>query len=185
MSLSPPPADGQAPRYSAKEVIEILQLDAHVEGGYYRRTFESSSQPAIDTKDGERLLMTSIYYLLTANASVGHFHRNKSDIVHYFHMGDAVSYYLIHPDGSLQTLTMGVDLRAGQRLQMTVPGGVWKASMLNADGCHGYGLVSEAVSPGFDYADMTLGDRAKLAAMFPRHAELIQELSRTTTPPAA
>ena len=101
---------------------------------------------------------------------MGRWHLNRSDIVHYFHLGDALDYYMIHPDGRLQTATLGPDLAAGDQLQLAVPGGVWKASHLPA-GEHG--LVSEAVSPGFDEADMQLGERSALLAQFPQHAELI------------
>ena len=59
---------------------------------------------------------------------------------------------------------------AGQRLQLTGPGGVWKASHLPAGD---YGLISEAVSPGFEYEDMQLGERSTLLQAFPEHAELI------------
>jgi predicted cupin superfamily sugar epimerase len=74
--------------------------------------------------------MTSIYYLLTREGPIGHFHRNRSDIVHYFQLGDPIEYTLIHPDGALETVTMGPDPRRGQVLQLTVPGGIWKASRL-------------------------------------------------------
>lgn len=178
MSLSSPTDSGQPPRCSAEDVIQLLQLEVHVEGGYYRRTFESSHQPKVDTSGGERLMMSSIYYLLTARSPVGCFHLNKSDIVHYFQLGDPVSYYLIHPDGNLETRVMGADLGAGQLLQMTVPGGVWKASRLDGAGPSAYGLISEAVCPGFDYSDMTLGDRAALSETFPRHADLLEQLCR-------
>ena len=76
-----------------------------------------------------------------------------------------------------QTVVMGDDLLAGEKLQLTVPGGVWKASRMGG-GRHGYTLISEAVSPGFDYADMTLGNRSALQAQFPAHRELINELAR-------
>ena len=114
--------------------------------------------------------MTSIFYLLTADSPVGQWHLNRSDIVHYFHLGSPLHYYLIHPDGRLETAVLGPDLAAGQRLQLTVPGGVWKASHLPAGD---YGLISEAVSPGFEYEDMQLGERSTLLQAFPQHAELI------------
>ncbi|MCZ7167084.1 cupin domain-containing protein, partial [Salmonella enterica] len=83
---------------------------------------------------------------------VGQFHFNQSDILHYFHLGDALEYSLIHADGSLQTVIMGNDVLAEQCLQLHVPGGIWKSSRL-LDGTNGFGLISEAVSPGFDFAD--------------------------------
>ena len=162
---------------TVEQVVQQLGLEAHVEGGFFRRTYAAEEQPRVSAAQGERYLMTSIYYLLTSQSPVGHFHRNRSDIVHYFHLGDPVTYYLLHEDGSLQTVVMGSDILAGQKLQLTVPGGVWKASRL-ASGRHGYGLISEAVAPGFDYADMTLGKRDGLKATFPAHGELIGELTR-------
>ncbi len=162
---------------SAEQVVEQLGLEAHVEGGFFKRTYAAGKPPTVVTAQGERLLMSSIFYLLTSQSPIGHFHRNRSDIVHYFQLGDPVTYYLLQPDGSLRTVVMGSDLLAGQRLQLTVPGGVWKASRLS-EGPHGYGLISEAVSPGFDYADMTLAERNDLQSQYHDHRDLIRELTR-------
>lgn len=108
---------------------------------------------------------------------MGQFHFNQSNILHYFHSGDAIEYNLIHADGSLQTLVMGSDILAGQLLQLHAPGGIWKASRL-LDGSNGFGLISEAVSPGFDFADMEMGDRQKLLEQFPQHRMLIEKRTR-------
>lgn len=70
---------------------------------------------------------------------------------------------------------LGPDLAAGQQLQLTVRGGVWKASHL-PEGT--YGLISEAVSPGFEFADMTLGERELLLNQFPQHAAMINAYTR-------
>ena len=53
---------------------------------------------------------------------------------------------------------------------------VWKASQL-MDGSAGFGLISEAVSPGFDFADMALGTQQQLSEQFPEHAELFEKLT--------
>jgi predicted cupin superfamily sugar epimerase len=166
---------------TAAELIEALGLDGHVEGGFFRRTYEATDKPRIDDGRGERFSMTSIFYLLTDEGPVGHFHRNRSDIVHYFHLGDPIEYFLIHPDGRLETAVMGPDPTRGHRLQLTVAGGIWKASRLT-DGPAGYGLISEAVTPGFDYADMTLGRTSELVQRFPAHEALIRRLSREEVP---
>jgi predicted cupin superfamily sugar epimerase len=162
---------------SAQDVINALNLEPHLEGGYFRRTYQSDHRDWLETAGGPRYLMTSIYYLLTEQSPVGQFHFNQSDILHYFHLGDALEYSLIHADGSLQTVIMGNDVLAGQRLQLHVPGGIWKASRL-LDGTNGFGLISEAVSPGFDFADMEMGNRQKLTAAFPQHRALIEKLTR-------
>ncbi|UZM16311.1 cupin domain-containing protein [Pseudomonas kielensis] len=163
---------------NARDLISALELEIHEEGGYYRRTFESGRYVTAEREEGgQRHLMTSIYYLLTQDSPVGFFHLNHSDIVHYYHLGDAIEYSLIHPDGRLQKVLMGSDVASGQVLQLHVPGGIWKASKIRA-GTAGYGLISEAVSPGFDYADMEMSDRQKLTAQFPEHSELIEKMTQ-------
>jgi uncharacterized protein len=156
-------------------VIDTLELQSHVEGGYFKRTFQADHRPTIDEGLGPRYTMTSIHYLLTAQSPIGHWHLNRSDIIHYFHLGAPIKYYMLHSDGRLETAVLGPDLAAGQRLQLTVRGGVWKASHLPAGD---YGLISEAVSPGFEYTDMTLGNREQLSQQFPEHRELISAFSR-------
>ncbi|WP_338801885.1 cupin domain-containing protein [Pseudomonas sp. RSB 5.4] len=162
---------------SVGDVITALDLQPHVEGGYFRRTFQADHRAMLQTAGGPRYLMTSIYYLLTEDSPVGQFHFNQSDILHFYHLGDPVEYSMILSDGELRTLVMGNDVLAGQHLQMHVPGGIWKASRL-LEGEHGFGLISEAVSPGFDFADMEMADRRKLIARFPQHRTLIEKLTR-------
>ena len=36
-----------------------------------------------------------------------------------------------------------------------------------------FGLVSEAVAPGFEYADMRLAKGGELEALFPQHLDVI------------
>ncbi|MFJ7796124.1 cupin domain-containing protein [Pseudomonas sp. NPDC096950] len=162
---------------SAQELIAALELGPHMEGGYYRRTFQSDHRAMVEIEGGQRYWMTSIYYLLTEDSPIGHFHLNRSDIVHYYHLGDGIQYSLIFPDGTLKTVVMGSDVVTGECLQLHVPGGVWKASQLK-DGASGYGLISEAVSPGFDFADMEMGDRQKLTEQFPEHSALFEKLTQ-------
>jgi len=137
---------------TAAELINLLGLEPHpLEGGYFRRTYESRLR--CDCGYGSRPLLTSIYYLLTQESPVGFLHRNRSDILHYHQLGAAVTYLVIAPDGSLSEHILGPDIAHGETLQLLVPGGYWKASRL----CGGeYALISEAVAPGFDYADNEL-----------------------------
>lgn len=58
-----------------------------------------------------------------------------------------------------------------------VKGGIWKGSELLSSQHH-YGLTSEAVSPGFEFADMTLGENEKLAAQFPQYNAIINRLMK-------
>jgi len=158
-----------------QQLIKRLQLEPHIEGGYFRRTFAAEHRAKIPTEQGPRLTLSSIFYLLTDDAPIGHWHLNQSDIIHYYHAGSPVEYYLINEAGELDCITLGHDLAAGQQLQLVVTGGTWKASQLKEGE---YGLISEAVAPGFDIADMTLASRQTLAAQFPQHDALIARFTR-------
>ena len=108
--------------------------------------------------------MSSIFYLLTDDSPIGYFHRNRSDIVHYWHQGGSLRYFLIDQAGTLETIVLGPDLASGEQLQLLVPGNTWKATELLGGE---YGLLSEAVCPGFDYGDMELASKDTLATAFP------------------
>ena len=52
----------------------------------------------------------------------------------------------------------------GEVPQLLVPKGYWKAAVLEAGE---YGLLGEAVAPGFDYRDMTIAKADDIRAQFP------------------
>ncbi|BFM14047.1 cupin domain-containing protein [Maricurvus nonylphenolicus] len=158
-----------------QQIIESLGLEAHIEGGYFRRTFEASHRERIQTARGERFSFTSIYYLLTDDSPIGHWHLNQSDIFHAYHLGNPITYYLLHPSGELEVKVLGPDLQAGQELQFVVPGGVWKASELTQGQ---YGLISEAVVPGFDFADMQLATESQLIEEYPQYIDIVKRYCR-------
>ena len=106
--------------------------------------------------------------MLTSDSPIGHLHVNRSDIVHFFHSGGPIEYTLVSPNGELRTTTLGPDIEAGHQLQLAVPGGWWKASELKASE---YGLISEAVSPGFVFQDMAFVSKADIASRFPTLGE--------------
>ena len=145
-----------------QSLIESLELEPHQEGGYFRRTYSSEIEAAAST--GSRPLMSSIYYMLTDDSPIGYFHRNRSDIMHYWHSGSPLRYFLITTEGRFRTATLGPNIAAGEHLQLMVPGNFWKATRLEQGE---YGLLSEAVSPGFDYEDMTLASNTQLKQLFP------------------
>lgn len=142
-------------------VIERLGLCKHPkEGGYFRRTYESP----LYVEGGSRHMLTSIYYMLTDDSPFGLMHRNASDIIHYHHQGGAIKYWLVSPEGQVSEVVLGRDIARGQAPQLLVQAGFWKAAML-VDG--NYGLISEAVSPGFDYADNELATSELVKALLP------------------
>jgi predicted cupin superfamily sugar epimerase len=152
-----------------EELITLLKLEPHqTEGGYFRRTYESRLH--LDCDYGRRLLLTSIYYLLTKESPGGFLHRNKSDILHYHHLGAPVRYIIVSPDGLLSEQIVGKDIKNGQMLQLLVPGGWWKASRICPDK-DDYALISEAVAPGFEYADNEIATEELVRQQFPATAD--------------
>ncbi|WP_372758293.1 cupin domain-containing protein [Litorivivens sp.] len=151
-------------------LIEKLQLSPHPEGGFFRRTYESSH-----THLGRRL-MSSIFYLLTDDQPTGHLHRNRSDIVHYWQGGGSLLYTLLTPEGKLLQITLGPDVPSGEQLQLTVPGGFWKGSQLL---CGDYALISEAVCPGFDFDDHEMASADEMQQRYPEHWPSLKALCQT------
>ncbi|ELR98986.1 cupin domain-containing protein [Gloeocapsa sp. PCC 73106] len=153
------------------EIIAALNLVEHREGGYFAETYRSEAEMPTDRDGNLRNVCTSIYYLLTSDRPTDHFHKNRSDIIHYFHSGSSIVYLIIHPEGFLERVKLGANLNQGDRLQLVVKGGCWKAAFLESGD---YGLLGEAVAPGFDYRDMILADQSLLQE-FPHLASEIKD----------
>lgn len=170
----------------AQALIDHLQLAPHVEGGFFRRIYTSPQTSPTVISPGQspvadnqpRSLMSSIVYLLCNAQPKGYLHRNRSDILHFWQRGRAIRYTLLSSDGQLRCATLGPDLDSGQQLSLLVPGGVWKASELlpQAEGEADYGLVGEAVSPGFDYRDHQLATADDLRQQYPAHWPMLAPL---------
>lgn len=163
---------------TSEDWITELELEPHIEGGFFKRIYQADHRPMIETVNGPRFSMTSIYYLLNSDSPTGRFHLNTSDIMHVFVAGDPIRYTLINDaTGDISTQVLGHDIKNGQSPTLAVPGGTWKASDINLNKNVGYGLLTEAVVPGFDFSDMTLGQRHKLLAKFPQHSQVIYEFT--------
>ncbi|MDY6785880.1 MAG: cupin domain-containing protein [Cyanobacteriota bacterium] len=146
------------------ELIQKLSLQTHPEGGYYSETYRSELNIKTDRVGQQRSAMTSIYYLLTDDSPIDYFHVNQSDILHYFHSGSPITYFLIDPQGNLQTYKLGLNLNNREVPQLLVPGGYWKAAVLEEGE---FGLLGEAVAPGFDFRDMEFGRSDDFRQRFP------------------
>lgn len=166
----------------SSDIIQALGLEPHIEGGYFRRSHTSPLR--MTTEAGERDSLSSIYYLLDYRSPIGHWHQNRSDILHFHQGGKAIRYHLINLAGELEQHILGPNLLAGETLQLIVPGGYWKASELiidsNALEGENWGLISEAVNPGFDYADMRLANEELMHEQYPQIFAEIKHLLKPT-----
>ncbi|MGO3196598.1 cupin domain-containing protein [Vagococcus salmoninarum] len=160
---------------TAKKWIEELALAPHPEGGFYKRTEESSVTLRVNEQD--RPLYTSIYFLLTPD-SPSHFHRLQSDEVWYYHDGMPLTVHCLFPNGGYEAVPLGKAISEGQQLHFTVPKGTIFGSSVAVD----YALVSCVVAPGFDFADFELFTQKDLLALYPQHEEIIKELAYVELP---
>ncbi|KAM3419474.1 hypothetical protein BST61_g5400 [Cercospora zeina] len=148
---------------------------------------------AVSDEDKTRSASTTIHYLLTPKSPLGAWHRNKARTVHTLHRGRG-RYVIIHADevasekcpggygdagvpeedrwsgkARVEVFTVGQNVLQGERLQWIVEGGKYKTSFLLPDEWRGDGseglLISETVSPGFEYSDHDFMQAERLAAL--------------------
>jgi predicted cupin superfamily sugar epimerase len=130
---------------SAAEVIRLLDLKPHPEGGHFREMFRDSRMVA-----GGRAASTAIYFLL-ARGQRSHWHRVDAVEVWHHYAGAPLALQIV--DGAARvTLTLGADLAAGQRPQGVVPAGAWQAAEPLGD----WSLVGCTVAPAFDFSGFEL-----------------------------
>lgn len=161
-------------KLSITEWVEKLQLEPHIEGGYFREIYQSK-ELTIRTDNTERYLYTSIYFLLE-HLNPSHFHRLTVDEIWYFHDGDPLTIHMIHPDGLYETVQLGIDLPEGPRLQYRVPAGVIFGSSVEVK--EGFAVVSCMCGPGFEYEDFELFSTSQLLKEYPEHQKIIERLTR-------
>lgn len=147
------------------DLIEQLSLTEHTEGGYFAETYRSDLTVSTDRVESDRNISTSIYYLLTDDRPINHLNRNQSDIMHYFQAGSAITYLLVSPQGELTKVKLGLNFNDGETAQLLVPGGYWKAAVLESGE---FGLLGESVAPGFDYRDMEIAEADSIKSLFPQ-----------------
>lgn len=167
---------------TAEHVIALLGLaPLPEEGGHFRETYRADELIAREglpaRYTGSRPHGSAIYYLLRSD-TFSALHRLQSDEIYHFYLGQPVEMLLLHPDGRDETLILGSDIEAGQRVQVVVPRGVWQGSRLaHPTTPEGFALLGTTMAPAYDQADFELGRRESLLAAYPQRAELIRALT--------
>lgn len=154
-----------------------LALTSHPEGGAFSEVYRSGlviPQAQIGGGfKGDRNISTSIYFLLQ-HGEFSAFHRIASDELWHFYDGVTLSIYEIR-EGQLHKHLLGLDFEAGARPQVLISAGSWFASVVEIE--NGFTLCGCTVSPGFDFEDFEMADRALLTQEFPIHQEIIHYLT--------
>lgn len=122
---------------TADEIIALLDLAPHPEGGWYRQTWaaEGPGRPA----------GTSIYFLLKAGER-SHWHKvDAAEIWHFYAGSPLVLSIAENTEGPAKEHRLGPDLASGERPQILVPPDHWQAARTTG----AFTLVGCTVSPGF------------------------------------
>jgi len=133
---------------SAAEVVRLLDLRPHPEGGHFRETFRDPRRDA----DG-RSLSTAIYFLLAAGER-SHWHRIDAVEIWHWHAGAALALAIAGSEG-VTTLRLGTDIATGERPQAVVPARAWQS----AETLGAWTLVGCTVAPGFDFSGFELAPK--------------------------
>lgn len=153
----------------AAELINILGMGPHPEGGHYVELFRSAHRVEVLGRNVERPAITTIYFLLAAG-EVSRWHRVRSDEIWHYHEGDAIELLLFNGTGLTRTRLGPVAHET--RPTVIVPAGTWQAARTSG----AYTLVACTVGPGFDFEDFSLAsDWPEVAA---RIASAGQDLAR-------
>ncbi len=112
---------------TAAEIIALLGLEPHPEGGHFRETFRDE---AVDANGRSR--STAIYFLL-AEGERSHWHRIDAVEVWHYYAG-APLMLLVSDDSGLHAVELGPDLLEGEQPQAIVPPHAWQAATAPATG---------------------------------------------------
>jgi uncharacterized protein len=151
------PADNAKSDARARELIRLLHLQALPKESGYLGIIGKSAQ--VVPVDGRQLAVQSQnYYMLTRERPINYLHWLASDDTHILVEGGPVDYFIFHPDGRAEKVTLGMDLDDGERPVVAVPGGCWKALRLR-DGAR-YALMANTLSPEFTPDRVRIGEGA-------------------------
>jgi predicted cupin superfamily sugar epimerase len=166
--------------------INKLQLEKHIEGGYFAEFYKSTDKVAVTDErykvnSSDKNVITrnagsSIYFLLEKTAFSAWHQLSSDEIWHYYDGDSAILIHFLDANGNYLSKLLGHPLKnSDASFQVVVPAGAWFAAELsNKDG---YALVGCTVSPGFEYQDFILADRHNLIEKFSQHANIIKRLT--------
>jgi predicted cupin superfamily sugar epimerase len=130
---------------SGDDVIAMLGLLPHPEGGHYRETFRDKSDHE------QRAASTAIYFLLKAGER-SHWHAVDAAEGWHHYAGAPLLLEMSPPGGAITQVRLGKDFARGERPQAIVPAGHWQ----QAKSLGKWALVGCTVAPGFTFEGFTL-----------------------------
>ena len=118
---------------TADEIRRLLKLEPNATCGYVRETYLSKLSIApgglpAPFADG-RPLGSALYFMMSPAAPVK-LHRIKNHQLYHHYLGDPIEVLMLHDDGTHTLAVVGSDLRAGQRVQLFIPGNTFHTARI-------------------------------------------------------
>ncbi len=140
------------------EIKSLLELQPNATCGFVRVTFVSKqtiapgglAEPFADS----RPLGSALYFMVTPVAPV-RLHRIRNDQLYHYYLGDPLEVFLLRADGSHQRVVVGPNIRAGERVQLLIPGNTFHTARLA--GRRRWFLGASTEWPGVVPADVEIG----------------------------
>jgi uncharacterized protein len=154
---------------TADQLRTLLKLEPNQTCGFVRETYVSALKIApgglpAPFADG-RPAGSALYFMMTSQAPVK-LHRIQNDQLYHYYLGDPIEVLMLHVDGSHSLATVGPDVRAGQTVQLFIPGNTFHTAQIR--GARQWFLGSSTEWPGVVPAeDVELGNADELAAKYP------------------
>ena len=136
----------------AAELIDVLGLQPHPEGGFYREIFRSAVQVTPKDERGSRAALTTVYFLLT-EGSCSRWHQVASDEVWHLYEGGPLELLELGASGQTVLRHRLGSIGSGAYAPVcTIAAGIWQAAQPMGP----YAFIGCTVGPGFDFADFRL-----------------------------
>jgi predicted cupin superfamily sugar epimerase len=129
-----------------EEIINVLNLSPHDEGGFFRQTYKSELIVKPAKESYARSSVTHIYYFLS-KGMYSIFHKVKHDEIWNLYDGEGVKLYIY--DAENKKIEERILSKENLNFHTVVPGNLWQAAEPSGD----YVLVGCTVAPGWESED--------------------------------
>ncbi|KAL5698601.1 hypothetical protein ACHQM5_029618 [Ranunculus cassubicifolius] len=183
----------------SSEVVALLNLKPHPEGGFFSETFRDDSITLSKSHlppqyKVDRPVSTCIYFLVPSG-SISHLHRIPCAETWHFYKGEPLTVFELTDSGEVKQTILGSNIESGHKVQYTVPPNVWFGSYptldvetsspdgnslvkaAERDSENHYSLVGCTCAPGFQFEDFEMAKRSELVKFAPDATALISYLT--------
>ena len=126
---------------SADNIVDLLKMQPHPEGGFYAETFRD------DVTDAQGRAASTLIYFLLPDGVVSRWHKVDAVETWHWYAGAALELSISTDGTSTQVIQLGNDLVVGERPQGIVPREAWQQARSLGE----WTLVGCTVAPGFQF----------------------------------